>query len=88
MVVIVTFVITAVCFAVIYNARKIWVINQDRRKGIYPPQDNATLFDVRHLIMEGKVDLAVRLYREIFGVNQHEAEKAVNELQRSVFENN
>ncbi len=41
-----------------------------------------TLFDVRELLVKGKRDEAIKVYRQIFKVDQKEAQKAVKELQQ------
>ena len=64
-----TTLIILVCLLVVLNLR---------RKG------KATMFDVRHLLMEGEKDLAIRIYSEIFNVSLFKARKDVEELQRSL----
>ena len=44
----------------------------------------ATMFDVRHLLMEGEKELATRIYSDIFSVSLVKARKDVEELQRSL----
>ena len=62
----------------------IWHINQARRKGLYPLNGRATLFDVKRLISVGEKALAIRAYQEIFGVKQKEAQKSVEEMEKSM----
>ncbi len=74
------------CFLIFMKTYRIWLINQARRNGIYPPLNKATMFDVRRLIIKRERELAVRLYAEIFKTNRKEAQRAVNELERSIRE--
>ena len=60
------------------------MLNQARRRGLYPPPGQATLFDVKRLITMGEVILAIRVYQEIFGVNFKGAKKAVEEMEKSL----
>ena len=43
-----------------------------------------TMFDVRHLLMQGRKDLAIQLYCEIFNTIPAKAKKDVEELERSL----
>jgi hypothetical protein len=49
---------------------------------------NPTMFDVRHLLVEGKREEAIHLYIHIFPVSKKEAEKAVEELERGIQQKN
>ena len=60
------------------------MISDARRKGKLPQRGKATMFDVRHLLMEGEKDLAIRLYCEIFNTTPTKAKKDVEELERSL----
>ena len=61
--------ITLVCLLVVLNVRR---------------KSKATMFDVRHLLMEGEKEMAIRIYSEIFSVSLPKARKDVEELQRSL----
>jgi hypothetical protein len=78
------FIIVCLCFFIFMKTYWIWYLNQARKKGVYPTQGKATLFDVRRLLIEGEKDLAIRVYCEIFGSNQQEARKAIEELEKSL----
>ncbi|MDE2027512.1 MAG: hypothetical protein KGJ11_03085 [Candidatus Omnitrophica bacterium] len=49
-----------------------------------PVKGRATMFDVRHLLMEGERELAVQLYCEIFQTTPLKAKKDIEELERSL----
>lgn len=83
-----SFIIICLCFYVFFQTYWIWWIRQARQKGIYPPKDKATMFDVRRLILQGEKELAIRLYCEIFRAARKDAKKAVEELERSALKKN
>jgi len=60
------------------------LLNDARRRGKLPQRGKATMYDVRHLLMEGEKDLAISIYCEIFNVTIPKAKKDVEELQRSL----
>ena len=82
------FIILSLCFAIFFYGHCIRNLNQARRSGLYPDKGKATMFDVRRLILKKEKYLAVRLYGEIFRTNYWEAQKAVEELERSIQEKN
>lgn len=43
-----------------------------------------TLFDVRELLVQGQKDAAVKVYRQIFKVDQAQAQKAVDDLSKNM----
>lgn len=43
-----------------------------------------TMFDVRQLLIKGEKDLAIRVYCELFKTTPEEANKAVEEIERSI----
>lgn len=69
---------------VFVNSRYVWSMRDARRRGKLPPKGKGTMFDVRHLLMEGEKDLAVQLYCEIFNTAPHRAKKDIEELERSL----
>ena len=81
---IVSILVLCVCFFILSQTCWIWFLNQARRKGLYPDPGKATLFDVRRLITQGEILLAISVYREIFGVSFKDAKKAVEELERNL----
>ena len=70
MVVLYIILILLVCFLVLLNVR--------------PKRSRPTMFDVRHLLMEGEKELAVGVYCEIFHTTPAKARKDIEELQRSL----
>ncbi len=76
--------IMLVCFLILVNIYRIRLLNDARRRGKLPPKGRATMYDVRHLLMEGERDLATQLYCEIFHVSLPRAKKDIEELQRSL----
>ncbi len=79
-----TALITLVCFLVLLNIYRLSFLREARRRGKLPNKGKATMFDVRHLLMEGEKDLATRVYSDIFNVSLAKAKKDVEELQRSL----
>lgn len=66
------------------NMYRFWFVNEARRRGKLPPKGKATMFNVRHLLMEGEKDLAIQLYCEIFNTSFPKAKRDVEELERSL----
>lgn len=79
-----TALIILVCTLVIYNAYRVWIFVDARRRGKLPQRGKATMFDVRHLLMEGEKELAVQVYCEIFQTTPIKARKDVEDLERSL----
>ena len=46
--------------------------------------EKLTMFDVRQLLIKGEKDLAIRVYCELFKTDSKEANKAVEEIERSI----
>ncbi len=84
MVVLYTTLIVLVCFLVLFNSYRAWFLIDGRRRGRLPAKKRATMFDVRHLLMEGKKESAIRLYCEIFQTTPVKAKKDVEDLERSL----
>jgi hypothetical protein len=76
--------IILVCSLIALNIYRLRFLNDARRRGKLPKKGRATMFDVRHLLMEGEKELATQIYCEIFSVNLTKAKKDVEELQRSL----
>ncbi len=76
--------VTLVCVLVTLNIYRIWSIHDARRRGKLSTKGKATMYDVRHLLMEGEKELAIRVYCDIFNVTMIRARKDVEELQRSL----
>ena len=79
-----TILILLICSLVLLNIYRVRLMNDARRRGKLPKKGKATMFDVRHLLMEGEKELATQLYCEIFSVTLTKAKKDVEELQRSL----
>ncbi len=84
MTVLYTTLILLVCFLVFMNTYRIWTIGDAYRKGKNLPQAKPTMFDVRHLLMEGEKDKAILVYCEIFNTTPVKAKNDIEELQRSL----
>jgi len=84
MVVLYTTLIILVCFLVLLNTYRVWFLIDARRRGKLPERGKGTMFDVRHLLMEGEKELAIQLYCEIFQTTPIKAKKDVEELERSL----
>ena len=84
MIVLYTIVVVLVCFLVFFNTQNVWSTWEARRRGKLPQRGKATMFNVRHLLMEGEKDLAIRLYCEIFNTTPGKARKDIEELERSL----
>ncbi len=76
--------IILVCLLVLINVSRARFFMNASRCGKLPEKGKATMFDVRHLLMEGKKDLAVDLYCEIFHTIPPKAKKDIEELERSL----
>ena len=76
--------VVLVCALVVYNVYKARIFDNARRLGKLPPKGRATMFDVRHLLMEGEKDLAIQVYCEIFHTTPPKARKDIEELERSL----
>ena len=84
MVVLYTTLIVLVCLLVIFNTYRVWFLIDARRQGKLPQKGRATMFDVRHLLMEGEKELALQVYCDIFQTTPIIAKKDVEELERSL----
>ena len=76
--------IILVCLLVALNIHRVRFIRDARRRGKLSNKGKPTMFDVRHLLMEGEKELAIRIYSDIFSVSLLKARKDVEELQRSL----
>jgi len=84
MIILYTILIVLVCFLVFINTYRVWFLIDARRRGKLPLRGKATMFDVRHLLMEGEKELAIQLYCEIFKTTPAKAKKDIEELERSL----
>lgn len=73
-----------VAVLILMNAFRMRFFLDARRRGKLPARGRATMFDVRHLLMEGERDLAIQLYCEIFQITSVKAKKDIEELERSL----
>ena len=83
MIVLYATIIVLVCLLVCLQTKSFWTARDTRRRGKLP-KGRATMFDVRHLLMEGEKDLAIRVYCDIFNVSFRQAKKDIEELERSL----
>ena len=79
-----TTLIILVCTLVFLNTYNALFLINARRNGKLPQKGKATMFDVRHLLMEGEKELAIQVYCEIFQTTPDKAKKDVEELERSL----
>ncbi|MBI4308912.1 MAG: hypothetical protein HY591_01125 [Candidatus Omnitrophica bacterium] len=84
MMVIYTTLVILVFLLILLNTKHMWSAYTARRNGKLPPRGKGTMFNVRHLLMEGEKELAVQLYCEIFNTAPGKARKDIEELQRSL----
>ena len=84
MVVLYTVLIALVCFLVLLNTYRICFLINARRRGKLPAKGRATMFDVRHLLMKGEKELAIKVYCEIFQTTPVKAKKDIEALERSL----
>ena len=84
MIVLYTTLIILVCLLVLFNTYRLWFMIDARRRGKLPSKGRATMFDVRHLLMEGEKELAIQVYCEIFQTSPFKAKKDIEELERSL----
>ncbi|MDE1920499.1 MAG: hypothetical protein KGJ09_01775 [Candidatus Omnitrophica bacterium] len=83
MAVLYTILIISACVLVLLSAWRARLLSGGRR-GKLPAKGRGTMFDVRHLLMEGEKELAIQLYCEIFQTTPLKAKKDVEELERSL----
>lgn len=64
----------------------LWMVKKAQKVYLKEMQDQApTMFDVREVLLQGDRDMAVKLYCEIFGIEDVErARREVEELERSI----
>jgi len=84
MLILYTILVILVCSLVLYNIYNSWFLINARRRGKLPLRGKATMFDVRHLLMEGEKELAIQVYCEIFQTTPFKAKKDIEELERSL----
>ena len=76
--------IVLVLALVLFNLKSFWRMRDPNRSRKLPQRGKGTMFNVRHLLMEGEKDLAIQLYCEIFQTTSSKAKKDVEELERSL----
>jgi hypothetical protein len=84
MVILYTTLVVLTALLVLMSSYHIWGFVDARRRGKLPARGRGTMFDVRHLLMEGEKELAVQLYSEIFKTTPLKAKKDVEDLERSL----
>lgn len=80
------YIIIVASIVAVIGVQLYWIamINRQRKELQEVNQEQITMFDVRELLMEGEHELAVRVYKDLFNVNDEQAEKEVAELERSM----
>lgn len=76
-------ILVAVFFFLLIRAYWIWHTNQSRRQSM-SSNKKPTLFDVRELLLRGEKEQAVKVYRQVFKVDQKQAQAAVTDLERNL----
>ncbi len=77
--------VVGLCFFVLIRLYWLWYKkNILRRQKADVAQRIPTLFDVRELLVTGKKEAAVKVYRKIFKVEQKEAQAAVDALEKNL----
>lgn len=71
-------------FFIFFRMYWTWNEKQIRPRKSKAVKRQSTLFDVRELLVRGQKDAAVKVYRQIFKVNQSEALKVVDELSKNM----
>jgi hypothetical protein len=79
-----TVLIILICILVFLSANRVWFIIDFSPRLKLPGKGRGTMFDVRHLLMEGEKEAAIQLYCEIFHTMPAQARKDVEELERSL----
>ena len=75
--------IVLICVLVLSNTYRVWRLQGNRFKSKWPA-GKPTMFDVRHLLLEGERDAAIQVYCEIFHTTPMRARKDIEELERSL----
>jgi len=76
--------IVLVCLLVFLNVGPSGIFTDAGRRVKSPGKGRPTMFDVRHLLMEGQKEMAIQVYCEIFHTVPAKAKKDVEELERSL----
>ena len=71
-------------FFIFFRMYWTWNKKHARPEEVKVVKRRATLFDVRELLVRGQKAAAVKVYRQIFNVDQTEAQKAVDELNKNM----
>ncbi|HBR15344.1 MAG TPA: hypothetical protein DD723_07365 [Candidatus Omnitrophica bacterium] len=77
-------IVLVVGILIVLNARRILSFQRGGRKGIPSENGRMTLFDVRSLIQKGDRERAIQIYGKLFQTNRCEAQKAVEEIEKSI----
>jgi len=79
------FVIICLCIYIFCHSRLFRFLKQLwHESNLNPNDEKLTMFDVRQLLIKGEKDLAIRVYCELFKTTPEEANKAVDEIERSI----
>jgi hypothetical protein len=84
----ISIVVALITFLLLFYAYWLWARGPLHPKPAAEPKprkkEAPTMFDVRHLLKEGNKKGATRLYAQIFKVSAKQAEKDIEELERSM----
>ena len=69
---------------VFFKAYWAWYFTRQRKQSNHPFAGKSTMFDVREHIIRGEKELAIQTYCKIFQVGRQEAQRAVEELGKSI----
>ena len=72
------------CLLLLNRTAFAWLLDQARRKGIYPPQRKPNIEDIKRLLLSGERAMAIRAYRAIYKLDLKQAELEVDLLERSL----
>lgn len=85
MVVFYSIVVIAIVAVIAVQLYWIYMVNRERKfLEEEMADDQITMFDVRQLLMEGEKEMAVKVYSDLFDVSEEQAQKDVEELERSM----
>ncbi|MCB9772028.1 MAG: hypothetical protein H6754_05715 [Candidatus Omnitrophica bacterium] len=76
--------VVGLCFFVIVRAYWVWHQKRLGSQTVSTPKQKPTLFDVRELLLRGEKAKATKVYRQIFKVDQKEAQVAIDSLERNL----
>ena len=76
--------VVGLCFFVIVRAYWIWHRKRLGLQTVSASKQKPTLFDVRELLLRGEKPKAIKVYRQIFKVDQKDAQAAIDSLEKNL----